>query len=148
MEPSDWLTRDPYHSIRTSRARYTDLSHFAPKQTEEWRQISNWKKLSKNWKKTSLSILKIEKYAELTSMDLGSIPKCTFFRPKCGKKLFLFDIVSIEKIISDSAKCLVSKARHMFSYTSKYTLKYKFQAFSTLKYKYWNKELILIHNKI
>ena len=79
--------------------------------------------------KSTLSILKIVKCSECTSMhDLVLSPKCTFLRPKCDETN-----VNIEKTLA-SATCFDSNAPHIFSYSSKiYTYKYKYCNVQLLK---------------
>jgi hypothetical protein len=82
--------------------------------------------------KSTLSILKIVQYSELTSADLVPSLKCTFLRPKCE-----IININIEKTLA-SATCLDSNAPHIFSYSSK--------IYVYSKYKYYNVQLILKHN--
>ena len=90
-------------------------------------KIIKYSELTSN---STLPILKIVKCSELTSMNLVPSPKCTFLRPKCEKTN-----INIDKTLA-SATSFASNAPHIFSYSSK---KY------TYKYKYYNVQLLLKH---
>jgi hypothetical protein len=67
--------------------------------------------------KSTLSIPKIVKYSELSSMDLVPSPKYTFVRPKCEKRT-----TNIEKTLP-SAICVLIQMRHIQLFFKTFTHK-------------------------
>jgi hypothetical protein len=77
-----WSVLIGWREVRITRygplALVTHLSHFALKQTEEWRQFSNRKSYPKSWKILPIDT-KDTKISWTDSIDLVSSLKCSFF---------------------------------------------------------------------
>ena len=91
-----WSVLIGWREIRITRygplAHVTDLSRFAPKQTEEWRQFSNRKSYPKSWKILPIDT-KDRKISWTSWFNRFSVkPEMFFFSDLNGKKVFLLRI--------------------------------------------------------